>query len=54
MTELTGFFPAEVFETMPPKRRMLFRGVWGHKFQAGQANDFFATENLSPFGRQSA
>jgi len=38
--------PLEVIEAMPPKRRTLFRGVWGHDFKNGQPNDFFSAENM--------
>ena len=37
--------PAEVVEAMPPKRRTLFRGVWGHDFSIGQPNDYYSPDN---------
>lgn len=36
--------PPEVIEAMPPKRRTLFRGVWGHA-KGGAANVFYSREN---------
>jgi hypothetical protein len=39
--------PLEVFESMPPKRQTLFRGVWGHDFTRGVPNDYFSPENMA-------
>tara|TARA_B100001013_G_C24605151_1_gene440665 strand:+ start:223 stop:1062 length:840 start_codon:yes stop_codon:yes gene_type:complete len=37
--------PPEVIEAMPPKRRTLFRGVWGHRIGDPAANVFYDREN---------
>lgn len=38
--------PLDVINTMPPKRRTLFRGVWGHDFHVGKPNNYFDESNV--------
>ena len=38
---------AEVVNTMPPKRRSLFRGVWQADFSQGRVNNYVDAENIA-------
>jgi len=39
--------PLDILETMPPKRRSAFRGVWGRDVSEDRDNDYFAPSNVA-------